>query len=106
MDYKHLTEEERYQIDDMKRENFSQAAISKALNRSPSTLSRELRRNKGDRGWRPRQAQIKAAERLSARGSANASRASNAAWEFAKEHLQNEQWSPEQITGTLRLNGL
>jgi IS30 family transposase len=50
MDYKHLTEEERYQIDDMKRENFSQAEIARVLNRSPSTLSRELHRNKGDRG--------------------------------------------------------
>lgn len=106
MDYKHLTEEERYQIDDMKRENFSQAAIAKALNRSPSTLSRELHRNKGERGWRPRQAQLKATERLSVRGSANAVRASDEAWEFAKENLQNEQWSPEQITGTLRLKGL
>lgn len=106
MDYKHLTEEERYQIDDMKRENFSQAAIARALNRSPSTLSRELRRNQGGRGWRPRQAQLKATERLSVRGLANAERASDAAWEFAKEHLQNEQWSPEQITGTLRLKDL
>jgi IS30 family transposase len=106
MDYKHLTEEERYQIDDMKRENFSQAAIARVLNRSPSTLSRELHRNKGDRGWRPRQAQFKATGRLSARGRVNASRASDAAWEFAKEHLQTEQWSPEQITGCLRLKDL
>lgn len=106
MDYKHLTEEERYQIDDMRREDFSQAAIARALNRSPSTLSRELRRNKGERGWRPRQAQLKAIERLSARGAANTRRISDAAWEFAKEHLQNEQWSPDQITGYLRLNDL
>ena len=104
MDYKHLTEEERYQIDDMKREDFSQAAIAKALKRSPSTISREMNRNKGDRGWRPRQAQLKATERLTVRGAANAARASDAAWEFAKEHLQNEQWSPEQITGYLKIH--
>jgi IS30 family transposase len=106
MDYKHLTEEERYQIDEMKREEFSQAAIAKALNRSPSTLSRELHRNKGDRGWRPRQAQLKATERLTLRGSANAGRANDTAWNFAKQHLQNEQWSPEQIAGVLRLKGM
>ncbi len=106
MDYKHLTEEERYQIDDLKREGFTQKRIAKALKRSPSTISREMRRNKGDRGWRPRQAQLKATERLTVRGTANAGRASDEAWEFAKEHLENEQWSPEQITGTLRLKGL
>jgi IS30 family transposase len=106
MDYKHLTEEERYQIDDMQREDFSQAAIAKVLKRSPATISRELTRNEGDRGWRPRQAQQKAAERLSIRGTANVKRASNAAWMFAKEHVQNDQWSPEQITGRLQLEGL
>ena len=50
MDYKHLTEDERYQIDDMRREGFSQAKMAKQLGRSPSTLSRELRRNNGERG--------------------------------------------------------
>ncbi|OGT60927.1 MAG: hypothetical protein A3E85_03200 [Gammaproteobacteria bacterium RIFCSPHIGHO2_12_FULL_45_12] len=70
MDYKHLTEEERHQIDDLKREGFNQKQIAKKIGRSPSTLSRELRHNKGERGWRPRQAQHKAvmkAEIFSAR---------------------------------------
>jgi transposase, IS30 family len=49
---------------------------------------------------------MKATERLEARGSANVNRASNSAWEYAKEHLQNEQWSPEQITGRLKLEGV
>jgi IS30 family transposase len=106
MDYKHLTEDERYQIDDMRREGFNQGAIALALNRSPSTLSRELRRNIGDRGWRPRQAQLKATERLGVRGSANVKRASDAAWIYAKKHLQSDQWSPEQIAGRLVLEGL
>ena len=106
MDYKHLTEEERYQIDDMRREGFNQMEIAKALKRSPSTLSRELHRNEGDRGWRPRQAQLKATERLGVRGSSNVKRASNAAWDYAKLHLQNDQWSPEQIAGRLALEGL
>jgi transposase, IS30 family len=64
MKYTHLTELERYQIDELLREGFSQAAIAKVLNRSASTLSRELRRNKGGRGWRPRQAHLSAQERL------------------------------------------
>jgi len=106
MDYTHLTEEERYQIDDLQREGFSQAAIARKLGRSPSTLSRELSRNKGERGYRPRQAQQKAEERLIVRGSTNAKHASDDAWEYAKEHLENEQWSPEQIAGRLKLEGL
>ncbi len=48
MEYKHLTTEERYQIDEYLREDFSQAAIAKKLGRSPSTLSREFYRNKGE----------------------------------------------------------
>jgi IS30 family transposase len=72
MDYKHLTEEERYQIDDLRREGFNQAEIARNMGRSPSTLSRELRRNAGERGWRPKQADIKTVDRLSVRGSSNA----------------------------------
>lgn len=106
MDYIHLTEDERYQIDDLQREGFSQAAIARELGRSPSTLSRELSRNKGERGYRPRQAQQKAEERLIERGSTNAKRASSDAWEYAKQHLVDEQWSPEQIAGRLELEGL
>ena len=60
MDYKHLTADERYQIDDMRREGFNQKEIAGALNRSRSTISRELRRNEGARGWRPRQAHLRA----------------------------------------------
>jgi IS30 family transposase len=105
MDYKHLTEHERYQIDDMRRDGFNQASIAKALKRQSSTVGRELRRNAGDRGWRPRQAQLKAADRLCARGSANVKRASIAACSYAMKHLQKEQWSPEQITGRLALEG-
>lgn len=106
MEYKHLTEEERYQIDDMLREGFNQKEIAIILNRAESTLSRELRRNEGDRGWRPRQAQQKSTERLSERGSANVKRASASAWAYSIKHLQQDQWSPEQIAGRLVLEGL
>jgi len=106
MDYTHLTEDERYQIDDMRREGFNQGEIAKFLNRSPSTLSRELHRNEGAYGWKPRQAQLKAIERLCVRGAGNVKRASGAAWDYAKKHLQQDQWSPEQIAGRLVQEGL
>ena len=106
MGYKHLTEEERYQIDDLKREGFNQSEIAKKIKRSPSTLSRELHRNLGDRGWKPRQAQLKAVDRLVFRGSNNARKISESAWQYAVKHLREDQWSPEQITGRLKLEGM
>lgn len=106
MDYKHLTEEERYQIDDLKREGLSQNKIAKMIGRSSSTLSRELNRNRGERGWKPRQAQLKAVERLVTRGSNNAKKVSDDAWRYAKKHLTEDQWSPEQIAGRAAVKGL
>jgi transposase, IS30 family len=106
MNYTHLTEEERYQIDELQRQGYSQKNIAHALCRSESSVSRELRRNRGERGWRPRQAQFKAVSRLSSRGIANVGRIDETTWAYAKEMLQQEQWSPEQIAGRLKRDGL
>lgn len=101
MKYRHLTEEERYHIYELKSEGFTQIAIAGCIGYSRSTISRELSRNRGERGYRPRQANLKATERLSIRGKSNVKRASESAWEYAKLQLVNEQWSPEQIAGRL-----
>lgn len=106
MGYNHLTEEERYQIDDLRREGFNQKQIAKKIRRSPSTLSRELHRNEGERGWRPRQAQLKAQERLVVRGTNNARKISEDAWRYAEKHLTEDQWSPQQISGRAELDGI
>ena len=57
MNYKQLAREERYQIYSLNKEGLSQKAIADHLGRSPSTISRELKRNKGLKGYRPKQAQ-------------------------------------------------
>ena len=57
MQYKQLTENERYQIYVMKKAGHTQETIAAILGRSPSTISREVRRNKGGKGYRPAQAQ-------------------------------------------------
>jgi IS30 family transposase len=44
MNYTHLTQEERYQIYTLLREGFSKRYIAWRLNRSPSTISREIKR--------------------------------------------------------------
>ena len=45
MSYKHLTIEERYQIQAYKEVGFAKNEIAKKLNVHPSTIGRELKRN-------------------------------------------------------------
>jgi transposase, IS30 family len=105
MSYTHLTQEERYQIEELLSEGFLQKDIAEQLGRSPSTLSRELKRNEGKRGWHACGANEKAELRLSQRGSSNARRISELAWKYAKDKLITCQWSPEQIAGRSKLEG-
>ncbi|MDH4284489.1 MAG: IS30 family transposase [Gallionellaceae bacterium] len=93
MNYTHLTREERYQIYALKKAGHTQSEIASVLERSPSTISRELSRNRGGRGYRPKQAQRLACDRRAI----NARRIDDATWQFAQDRL-HEQWSPEQIS--------
>ena len=56
MKYKHLSQAERYQIYALMKARHDQTQIAKLLDRHKSTISRELRRNSGSRGYRPKQA--------------------------------------------------
>jgi len=56
MNYTHLAQEERYQIYALKKAGHKQSEIANVLERSESTISRELARNCGQRGYRPKQA--------------------------------------------------
>lgn len=94
MNYTHLTREERYQIYVLKKMGHTQSDIASVLDRSESTISRELKRNCGRRGYRPKQAHSKAVGRRAI----NARRVDEQAWRFAQEMLL-QQWSPEQISG-------
>lgn len=66
MTYSQLTEGERYQIYGLLKEGVTQKAIAKNLERHPSTISRELKRNKGLKGYRHKQANQLAVERRQA----------------------------------------
>jgi IS30 family transposase len=57
--YTHLTEAQRYYICLMRKQGFSLRFIAKIMNRSVSTISRELKRNTGKRKYRPKQAHDK-----------------------------------------------
>lgn len=94
MNYIQVTREERYQISALQKAGLKQSEIADVLNRSPSTISRELSRNRGKRGYSPKQAHIKSVERRAV----NARQIDDATWQFAEEKL-SLQWSPEQISG-------
>ena len=93
MNYTHLTREERYQIYALKKAGHPQSEIAIVLKRSAATISRELSRNTGGRGYRPKQAHRLATERRAM----NAWTIDDATWQFAQERLL-EDWSPEQIS--------
>jgi IS30 family transposase len=97
MSYTQLTHEERYQIYILKKAEYSQAQIAELLERDKSTISRELRRNRGLKGYRPRQAHHLALVR---RYDKVQPRIGNQVWQQV-EALIREEWSPEQIVGRL-----
>ena len=101
--YQQLTQEQRYQISAFRKAGFSQSAIARELAVDKSTISRELRRNRGERGYRPKQAHHKAITRRQA--TENARRISAATWQQV-ETLLRQQWSPEQISGYLKKQNL
>ena len=51
-----LTQTQRYQIYTLQKMGHQQTEIAKFIGVDKSTISRELRRNQGQRGYRPKQA--------------------------------------------------
>lgn len=103
MSYKQLTQEQRYQISAFLKAGFSKAAIAGELGVHPTTIGRELRRNLGERGYRPKQAQQKAQLRRQAKH--NAKRITPQTWQQVEAFLRQD-WSPEQISGYLKKHNL
>ena len=96
--YHQLTEHQRYQIYALKKAGHDQQSIAATVSVSPSTICRELRRNQGQRGYRPGQAHHKALARR--RHKAKATKMTAAVIERIEADL-GQQWSPEQIAGRL-----
>jgi IS30 family transposase len=61
--YRHLIKEERYQIPALYEAGWSQAAIAAKLERHPSSISRELNRNRVVGPFRPQVAELLAEAR-------------------------------------------
>lgn len=93
-----LTKEERYQIYILKKEGKSIPAIARSMDRDRSVVWREIRRNSGRRGYRPKQAHEKCLQRR------KKCRRSPKIHGDLKEYVLKglaKQHSPEQISGEL-----
>jgi len=94
--YTQLTQDQRYQIYAMNKVGMTQKETAVEVGVHRSTISRELRRNTGLRGYRPQQAHIRA---LSRRDKA-VPRIVSSHWQEI-ERLLRDYWSPEQIAWRL-----
>ena len=96
--YDQLTQDQRYHIAGLKKMGNSLSSIAELVGCHKSTISRELKRNFGGRGYSPKQAQMFSDNRRST----------------AKKHLKMteelikkikvkllDDWSPDQISGYL-----
>ena len=99
--YTQLTQEQRYQIYAFLKARFSQTEIANEIGAHKSTISRELKRNRGKRGYRSKQAHIMALDRR------------RHAQKFVKltpptialiDSLIQLDFSPEQVSGSLKRN--
>ena len=100
MKYKHLSQAERYQIYALMKAGHDQTQIAKLLDRHKSTISRELIRNTGSRGYRPKQAREFSAER--AQNSRNAPTVDP--WVREEACSLVRWWGPEQIAARLPIS--
>ena len=98
MKYHQLTENERYQIYALNKAGHAQQDIALLLQRSPSTISRELKRNTGLRGYRPGQAQRLSDNR---RTRAHKARKIDDGVRHDIEILIRQELSPQQVVGYL-----
>jgi len=96
--YTQLTQEQRYQIYAFMKAHFSKTEIASEIGVHKSTVSREIKRNRGKKGYRPKQAHCMSVERRTK------------AYKYIKLTPQvialinaciRQDFSPEQISGFL-----
>lgn len=95
--YTQLTQEQRYQIYALLKMGHTQTEIAEVIGVHKSTVSRELRRNRGRRGYRPKQAHRMALERRDKSKPLIAP----STWALI-ETLIRQDLSPEQVSERLK----
>jgi len=105
MMYRQITFAERYTLGLLRRDGASAAAIARTLGRHRSSISREMRRNAThhDGTYRPQLADWYARGRRS--HSRRNTQFTRTDWARV-ETLVREDWSPEQVAGRLRRDGV
>ena len=98
--YKQLTQEQRYHISGLLKAGISKSQIALEIGCNRSTIYRELKRNTGKRGYRPKQAQTLA----NSRKRDGNTQITNFCWAYV-ELLIRKYWAPEQINGRLKAKG-
>ncbi len=100
--YQHFTIEEREKVQEFLWQNKSIRTIAKALNRSPSSVSREIKRHlpKERRQYTPRVAHEQALKNRRSRGRAERLK-NDIVRNYVVDHLK-QRWSPEQIAGRMK----
>jgi IS30 family transposase len=97
---RYLSEDERITISDLRRSGATLRTIAKDLGRSPSTISRELRRNVDPAGrYRPSAAHRSAAQRRIRYRKRRVDR--DDVLRIRVQQLLAKRWSPEQISRAL-----
>ena len=98
--YRRLTQIDRIRIKDFLILGLSQTQIADKLKVHKSTISREIKRNSGLKGYRSKQAQRTAEQRQAFRSNL---RKWTSALEKKVRVLLKRKWSPEQISSRLKL---
>jgi IS30 family transposase len=98
--YQQLQPEERVTLASLAQQRYGVREMAEVLNRSPSTISRELRRNRGPQGYASAGAREQSAERRKASRPAIKLHADALLFDVVC-HFLRLWWSPEQIALTL-----
>ncbi len=101
---RHLREEDRGVIYRMNKAGKPQSEIAQAIGFGQSAVSKELKRNRGKRGYRPKQAHQKAAKRKKEKRSREPVIRGQLK-ELVDKRLKRKH-SPEQISGRLVIHGI
>ena len=102
MSYRQLTLEKRYHISALQKAGLNQKEIAKRLSVDPSTISRELRRNRDvTRGYTPELAQIRSSKKHKDKKKRNSIKTRVEKYIRGKLKLD---WSPEQIAGRMKID--
>ena len=102
--YERLKLRDRTRIYDLWNDGKTKAEIARILGRSRSTITREIERNKSQKGYRFKKAQEKSDARMRVKASVRR-KLTPEMWKKAKE-LLDAGWTFEQISGRLRRDGV